>query len=149
MDKHQPKNYQQIHYDMVVEMQKKMQIPDSLVEQIPSDMINWLSLALRHHNTFTMQEPIEVFEQIALKSPAQYNMHEFVNACNCLSNTTAHQMGMTLTEWLAMRKKVGDMDATWQLHQNDIMKKADKDISDMMRSDKTRAELTGNKQIKL
>lgn len=145
----QTKNYQQIRYDRVVELQVKTPIPDVLIEMIPSEMTGWLQKALPHHNTFTMAEPIEVFEGVAIKNPANYTMHEFVNACNVLSRTTAYQMGMTLTEWLKMRKKVGEIDAEFQLHQNEILKRVDKEVSDMIRSDRTRAELTNTKQIKL
>ena len=145
----QTKNYQQMHYDRVVELQLKTLIPDELIEMIPSAMTEWLQKALPHHNTFTMAEPIQVFEAVATKNPVNYNMHEFVNACNVLSRTTAHQMDMTLTEWLEMRKTVGSIDEVFALHQKDIIKRVDKEISEMIRSDRTKAELLNTKQIKL
>ena len=94
----------------------------------------------------------DVIESIANKFGSEFTMHEFVNACNAISMTTAHEMGMDLFDWIAMRKEIGRIAALWEEHNKVLFEQAQKEIQELQRKEQTKAQILGNgnsKQIKL
>lgn len=79
-------------------------VPVELLQNI--DIRTLLSDALEHHNVYSLRCSPEMYRSLCTIDVLDMNMHQLVNALNCILSTTPTQMNMTALEWVDMHDEV-------------------------------------------